>query len=106
VSGSCFTDGPFAGVRPTLGPGFNLRTANPHCLHRNLNPALAEGALGWTKNVVPLLRNTLFANFTHQVDLPPGATSSLFGIHGGGHGGVSGEVRMLLFLSPREKKLL
>jgi tyrosinase len=94
VSGSCFATGPFAGIRPTLGPGYSFSQVNPHCVHRNLDQPLAQAALGWTANVVPLLRNTLYANFTHQFDFPN--TDAATGIHGGGHGGVSGEVRFLL----------
>jgi hypothetical protein len=60
-------------------------------VHRNLNVPLAQAALGWTANVVPLLQNAVFADLTHQVDFPN--TGAPFGIHGGGHGGVSGEVR-------------
>jgi tyrosinase len=99
ISGSCPTTGPFAGIRPSLGPGYSLVESNPHCVQRNIEVELAESTLGWTANVLPLLKNTLFANFSRQFDYP--TTGAQLGIHRGGHAGVSGEVwpSPFLFLS-------
>jgi tyrosinase len=88
--GGCIDHGPFAGLISNLGPGFNLATKRPHCIIRNFNISTAEKSLGWTKNVVPLLRQTHFANFTYMFDNPD--TGAPRGIHGGGHSGVNGEM--------------
>lgn len=49
-------------------------------------------ALGWKANVLPLLALDDYRNFTYWVDGDLGKTGSPSGIHGGGHGGVGGEV--------------
>jgi hypothetical protein len=90
VLGSCFTDGLLNRTRPTLGPGWNLNVSNPHCVKRNLNSSLANASLGWTANVVPLLKETDYSEFMLKFDIPK--TTAPVGIHRGGHFSVGGEV--------------
>jgi tyrosinase len=92
-SGTCLGSGPFANVGLTLGPGYNLNNPNPHCLVRNFDLNVAENSLGWTKNVVPLLNMPDYASFTKSFDFP--GTGAPYGVHGGGHIGVGGEVSHL-----------
>jgi tyrosinase len=87
--GNCISDGPFAGLTSSLGPGFALEQSNPHCLVRNFNVSLADDSLQWTANVLPLMNNTDFFAVTQQMDRPP--TNAPIGVHGGGHSGVGGE---------------
>jgi tyrosinase len=88
--GTCLGNGPFANVGLTLGPGYNLNNQIPHCLVRNFDLNVAENSLGWTKNVVPLLNMPDYASFTKAFDFP--GTGAPYGVHGGGHIGVGGEV--------------
>jgi tyrosinase len=90
ILGSCIGDGPFVGLTSNLGRGFNLDTPRPHCIARNFNKKVFESSLQWEKNIVPLLKNTNFSNFTAQFEFPN--TGASFGIHGAGHVGVGGEV--------------
>jgi tyrosinase len=88
--GSCIGDGPFANVTYTMGPGYQLFEANPHCLVRDFNVSLFEASGQWEKNVVPLLGETDFFNFTIKFSIP--GTGAPSGIHGAGHSGTGGEV--------------
>jgi tyrosinase len=88
--GGCIQDGPFAGLTSNLGPGYSLNNKQPHCIIRNFQTKTAEATLGWTKNVVPLLKQKHFTDFTYMFDNPNTGAST--GIHGGGHLGVNGEM--------------
>jgi tyrosinase len=90
VLGSCFKDGPLAHVKPIFGPGWSMNVSTPHCVKRNLNTSLATASLGWTANVVPLLKETDYAEFIVKFDIPKTKTGA--GIHRGGHFSVGGEV--------------
>jgi tyrosinase len=88
--GSCVADGDFANITYTAGPGYQLTEANPHCLVRNFNISLFESSGQWEKNIVPLLGETDFFNFTIKYSIP--GTGAPAGIHGAGHSGTGGEV--------------
>jgi hypothetical protein len=90
TAGSCIADGPFGDNTYTAGPGYQLTQPNPHCLTRNFNISLFEASGQWEKNVVPLLRETDFFNFTIKYSIPQ--TGAPAGIHGAGHSGTGGEV--------------
>jgi tyrosinase len=92
--GSCVLDGPFANESYTMGPGYQLDAPNPHCLVRNFNVSLFDNSGQWEKNVVPLLMETDFFNFTIKNSIPE--TGAPAGIHGAGHSGTGGEVLLHL----------
>jgi tyrosinase len=89
--GSCIADGPFANTTYSLGPGFQLVEPDPHCLVRDFNASLFDASGQWEKNVVPLLAETEFFNFSLKFSIPQ--TGAPAGIHGAGHSGTGGEVR-------------
>jgi tyrosinase len=91
VAGDCIQDGPFENYKSTFGTGFSF-DSNPHCIVRNFNASVADSSLQWQKNIYPLLEETNFTNFTIKFDNP--GTGAPVGIHGGGHSGVGGEVRV------------
>jgi tyrosinase len=91
VAGDCIQDGPFATYNSTFGTGFSF-DSNPHCIIRNFNASVADSSLQWQKNIYPLLEETYFTNFSIKIDIP--GTGAPVGIHGGGHSGVGGEVRV------------
>jgi tyrosinase len=88
--GSCVSDGPFAGMNNSFGPGYLLDHPNPHCIIRNFNESLFEASAQWEKNIIPLLEETDFFNFTIKMSIPE--TGAPAGVHGAGHSGVGGEV--------------
>lgn len=88
--GSCIDTGPFAGLMHNVGPGFQLETANPHCLIRNIQTDLADDTLQWKADVMPVLALTDYFNMSFAMSVP--TTGKPRGIHGGGHSGVNGEV--------------
>jgi hypothetical protein len=49
----------------------------------------------WKVNVAAQLKQTPFANFTAWIDQDVAGTGATFGLHGGGHSGVGGEVRAI-----------
>ncbi|KAF2664657.1 Di-copper centre-containing protein [Microthyrium microscopicum] len=93
IEGGCITTSRFAQVQNSVGPGYNLTEPHPHCIQRNFQVDLANGALQWELNVWPLLRMTNFTNFTLSFDTDAGGVGTIngFGVHGGGHGGTGGE---------------
>jgi tyrosinase len=90
-AGNCIADGAFAGLVSSLGPGYSLDVKKPHCIIRNFNSTFADETLGWTNNVIPLLKEADFANFTNAFNFPTN-TNTPIGVHGGGHGSVYGEM--------------
>jgi tyrosinase len=90
--GSCIADGPFVNFTNPLGWGYNLNTSNPHCLKRNFQNDMADIALSWRPNVLPLLRLTTYASFVLGMGQDIGGTGALAGVHGCGHLAVGGEV--------------
>jgi tyrosinase len=89
--GNCVGDGPLVGLESNVGPGYSLEVKQPHCIVRNFNSTFADMTLGWTKNVVPLLQEGTFTNFTNAFNLPKN-TGVPVGVHGAGHGAVYGEM--------------
>jgi tyrosinase len=97
--GSCVTDGPFANFTVVLNPGpvTNGLTAGSRCLERNFQTHTVDISSAWNANVVPLLNLEVFTNFTLGMDFDIGKTGAPAGIHGAGHQGVGGEVKLPIF---------
>jgi tyrosinase len=89
--GTCIGDGPFKDFNGTMGYGYNLFDVEPHCLIRNFNSSLANKSLQWSTNIKHLLSFKNYWNMSQEWDTSTiGAPA---GPHGGGHGGVNGEMR-------------
>lgn len=86
TGGGCVTDGPFASYNLTLGPGTLVTN---HCLQRALNdnfsPYLSSSLMNSTLGLTPF---ESFRTVLEGIRSIPGA----FGMHGGGHFGVGGEM--------------
>ncbi|KAF2101160.1 Di-copper centre-containing protein [Rhizodiscina lignyota] len=86
--GGCVVDGPFKHMTVHLGPDYEFQSAS-RCLHRNLQPELADVVLAWKGAVVPLLNQKTYAKFAFGVNVAP-FNNTLPGIHVGGHICVGG----------------
>jgi tyrosinase len=98
--GSCVTTGPFAEFNITLDPGpppanMSLTAGPGRCLKRNFQIALTDVSFQWKINVAAQLQQTPYSSFTAAIDMDVAKTGATFGLHGGGHSGVGGEVRAI-----------
>jgi tyrosinase len=79
----CITTGPFASYQNPIGPGYTL---SPHCITRDIGgfPEFVDFSLASTQFVVDsCLNHTEWVDFWPCIEVGP---------HGGGHGGVNGQV--------------
>ncbi len=76
----CITTGPFANYTNSLGPGYQITN---HCIDRRINDVMSTGSS--QANVDACLAKTDFASAWPCIEGQP---------HGGGHGGVGGQVSL------------
>jgi len=76
--GNCITTGPFKNYTNSLGPGYEITN---HCIDRRINNQMSSGSS--QANVDRCLQATSFATAWNCIEGQP---------HGGGHGGVGGQV--------------
>jgi hypothetical protein len=76
--GNCITTGPFANYTNHLGPGYAI---TDHCIDRQISNSFSTGSS--QKEVDKCLAMATFAQAWPCIEAQP---------HGGGHGGVGGEV--------------
>lgn len=81
---NCITTGPFANYTNHLGPGYEITN---HCIDRRINNQMSSGSS--QANVDRCLQATSFATAWACIEGQP---------HGGGHGGVGGQVCKYLHL--------
>ncbi|ROW06577.1 hypothetical protein VMCG_04265 [Cytospora schulzeri] len=89
TGGGCITDGPFANLNVSMGPG-NHTDYNPHCLRRDFSPYLFtlagnQSVVDWTLNA------TDFWHLDHYLE---GVSLDTFGmrLHEAGHMAIGGEI--------------
>ncbi|ROV97790.1 hypothetical protein VPNG_08645 [Cytospora leucostoma] len=89
TGGGCITDGPFANLSVSMGPG-NHTSYNPHCLRRDFSPWLFtlsgnQSVIDWTLNAT---------NFWHLDYYVEGISLSVYGmrVHAAGHMAIGGQI--------------
>ncbi|TLD37724.1 Di-copper centre-containing protein [Venturia nashicola] len=88
--GSCVTDGPFANLTLTLGPGYNL-SANPHCLKRKFFVLANDTYLGPEMITDVLKEKNYFDMIMAMTKSPDLSNPKRYGVHTTGHIGPGGE---------------
>ncbi|KAI2638823.1 hypothetical protein GGS26DRAFT_587595 [Hypomontagnella submonticulosa] len=85
--GGCITDGPFAGVNASMGPG-NHTDYTPRCIRRDFSTSLMSRTLD--AGTADFIKSaTSYFEFEHRTEgLAPGIEG--VSVHGGGHLGLGG----------------
>ncbi|KAI1467969.1 uncharacterized protein F4812DRAFT_459251 [Daldinia caldariorum] len=85
--GGCLTDGPFAGINASMGPGRHTEYT-PHCIRRDISPWLMLRSLN-ADTVNFVLNSSSFFELDHRIEgLALGVLA--VSVHGGGHLGIGG----------------
>ncbi|KAI0024292.1 Di-copper centre-containing protein [Xylariomycetidae sp. FL0641] len=89
TGGGCITDGPFARVLVSMGPG-NHTYSSPHCLRRDFSPWLATQTLNASRAAFVMEAQSYF-DLEHRIEgLALGVPA--MSLHAGGHLGVGGQI--------------
>ncbi|KAI1211693.1 Di-copper centre-containing protein [Annulohypoxylon truncatum] len=85
--GGCISDGPFAGLNASMGPGNNTEY-NPRCVRRDFSIWLMARALH-TDTIAFVMAASTYFELEHRIEgLNLGVAAA--SVHGGGHLGIGG----------------